>query len=93
MTEETPRAGLTSVEIALLDAIKSVSLVLIAIAPGAARSLATSFAHQRDDKIRTGQPDAAAALELLRRFVAGPELQEAVEQARRLLTEPPAGRG
>jgi hypothetical protein len=79
-------------EIALVDAIKAVADVVMAMNPGAAKALATSFESQRDGKIQTEQPDAAALFELLRRFVADPERQAYREQVRQLLSAPTQGR-
>jgi hypothetical protein len=79
-------------EIALMDAIKSVADVVMAMNPGASKALAGAFEHQRDGKIQTKLPDAAALFELLRLFVADPERQAYREQVRQLLSAPPQGR-
>lgn len=91
-TEGTPRRGLSEIEIALIDVVKAVLLVLIATHPGAQQPLLTSFAHQRDDKLRLAQPDAAAVFELLRAFAAHPALQAEIAQVRALMAAPPQGR-
>lgn len=83
--------GLSEVEFALIDAYKSLADVLMAMNPNAAKALTTSYEHQRNGKIATKQPYAAALFELLRKFVADPERQAYRLQLRRLLSEPPQG--
>jgi hypothetical protein len=76
--------ALTEVEIALLDAIKSIADVAMAMNPNVSRALAKSFTHQRDGKLKAGQPNAAAVFEHLREFVADPAREADREQKRRL---------
>lgn len=90
MADSDP-ARLSEVEIALMDAFKALADVIMAMNPNAARALTTSFEHQRDGKLKTGQAAAVAVFELLRRFVVDPERQAAREQIRRLLAMPPQG--
>ncbi len=73
MADEAEPEGLSEIEIALLDALKTTLEMIIHVAPGSERYLARAFAHQRDAKLQTAQPDAAAVFELLQRFVADPE--------------------
>lgn len=82
---------MSDTEIALLDAIKSVADVLISMNEGAATALETSFAHQRDEKLRLRQPEAYAVFELLRAFVADPERKRRRAEVRRILSEEPKG--
>ncbi len=87
--EEPP---LSEIELALIDAFKSLADVLMAMNPNAVKALTTSFEHQRNGKLQTGQPNAAAVFELLRLFVADPKRQAYRERIRLLLAAPPQGR-
>ena len=82
---------LTGTELALLDAIKTLSGALITLDPRMAEILPESFAHQRDGNLQGGQLQAAAVFSLLHDFVADPERQKAREEARLLLKEEPKG--
>ncbi len=84
--------SLSENEIALMDAVKAVADVLIAMNEKTASALEMAFAHQRDGKIATKQPDAAALFELLRRFAADPERAAFRKQVRELLSATPQGR-
>ena len=87
--EETK--GLSEVDIAIIDAFKTFLEVTLSLYPQSLKYLARSFAHQRDGKIATKQPDAAAVFEILRQFVAGPKREANREEIRKLLQEPPKG--
>jgi hypothetical protein len=90
--QENPPTPLSEIEIAIVDAFKSLADVLMAMNPNAAKALTNSFEHQRNGKIRTGQPNAALVFEMLRAFVADPERQAIRERIRQLLSAPPQGR-
>ena len=92
MSDGIKRKGLSEVEIALTDAIKTVLEFVIHAHPGAEKYLSHAFEHQRDRQLQTKQPDAAALSEILRRFVVDPVRQTNREEVRRLLAEPPQGR-
>jgi hypothetical protein len=81
------KAALSDVEIALIDAIKSVSDVVMAMDPHAAGVLATNFAHQRDGKLAKDQPEAAAVFEILRLFVDDPDRKEYRNLVRKAMSE------
>lgn len=94
MTDESDREqkGLTEGEIALMDAIKTLTEIFMYAHPGAERYLTKSFGHQAEEKLRSGQPDAAAMFMLLHNFVASPERSENREAIRKFMAEPPQGR-
>lgn len=83
--------ALSDTELALVDAIKSIAEVLMAMHPRAAAALAASFRHQENLLIQAGRQDAALVLGLLQRFAADPARQAEREQVRRVISEPPQG--
>ncbi len=91
MADEIEREGLSDVEIALIDALKTVMEIIMHAHPGAEKYLGRAFASQRDKKLQTAQPDAAAVLELLQQFVADPKRQAARARLAKFLLETPKG--
>ena len=49
--QENPPTPLSEIEIAIVDAFKSLADVLMAMNPNAAKALTNSFEHQRNGKI------------------------------------------
>ena len=91
MPDEIERKGLSDVEIALADAVKTILEIIMHAHPGAEKYFARAFGQQRDKKLETAQPDAAAVFEILRQFVADPTRQEAREQLAKFFSEAPMG--
>jgi len=91
MADEVEREGLSDVEIALVDALKTILEITMHTHPGAEKYFARAFAHQRDGKLETSQPDAAAVFGLLLQFVVDPTRQAAREQLATFLSEEPKG--
>lgn len=83
--------GITEGEIALMDAIKTLSEIIMYAIPGTEKYLIRSFQEQAHAKLQSGQPDAAAMFALLHQFVASPERSANREAIRKFLEEPPKG--
>lgn len=92
MPNETEREPISEIEVAIVDALKTILEVIVHAHPGAEKYLIRAFAHQRAAKLQTKQPHAAAVFELLRQFVADPTRQTNRAEIRKLLQEPPKGR-
>lgn len=86
-----PDNELSEVEVALIDALKTILEIMMQGLQGSEKYLGQAFAHQRDAKIQTKQPTAAAVFEMLRQFVADPTRQANREEIRKLLQEQPKG--
>ena len=91
MVDEAEFERLSEVEIALIDAMKTILEVILFVHPESRKYLDQAYGNQRDTKLQSRQPGGAAVLELLRLFVVDPERQEAREQLAKFLSAEPRG--
>lgn len=89
--DEPNSADLSDVEIALLDAIKTVMEIIMTTEIAKPIVFARMLGHQRDGYLAKKMPSAAAVMELLRTFAVDPQREAHREALRTILREQPKG--
>ena len=90
MTEQKHQ-GFSDTEIALIDANKTIMEIIMTIGLAKPPVFHRMLTHQRDQYLQKRMPDAAAVMEVLRRFAIDPKREAHREALRKILTEPPRG--
>jgi hypothetical protein len=82
---------LSEVEQALVDSLKTIVAMNVAIMPDVRNPLTDSFRHQRDGCIGKQQPKAAAVFQMLVQYLNDPAREQERQQAQQFLKTTPAG--
>ncbi len=82
---------LTDIEIALMDATKTVLEIIMTAGIAKPPVFDRMFTHQRDEYLQKRMPSAAAVMEMLRHFATNPEREAHRSALRKILAEPPQG--
>ncbi len=90
MTEQEHQ-GFSDTEIALIDVNKTIMEIIITVGLAKSSVLHRMLTGQRDQYLQKRMPDAAAVMEVLRKFAVDPKREAHREALRKLLTEPPRG--